>query len=100
MQVRRVVTGHTPAGKSIVASDTVVDALTVALMPGSEHHRLWGSDETPTFPDGGGPHPMPAFFPPVGGFRFGLFTLPPLCRTARAIHGATREANPAGWCCA
>ncbi len=77
MKVRRVVTGHTPDGKATVASDKEVDALTIALWPGGEHHRLWGADVVLTFPDDGRPRPMPAFFPAVGGFRFGLFTIPP-----------------------
>jgi quercetin dioxygenase-like cupin family protein len=77
MGIRRVVTGHTPDGKATVASDTEVDPITVALMPGTEFYNLWGADETPTFPDDGSPHPSPSHFPPVGGFRFGLFTVPP-----------------------
>jgi len=75
--MRRVVTGHTPDGKSIVASDTEVGPITLALFPGSEFYRLWGADDIPTFPDGGSPHSSHAYFPPVGGFRFNLFTVPP-----------------------
>src|SRR5215475_3810034 len=77
MKIRRVVTGHTHDGKAIVASDTEVDGITVALMPGMEFHRLWGADTAPIFPDRGSPYPSGAYFPPVGGFRFGLFTVPP-----------------------
>lgn len=77
MRVRRVVTGHTPAGKATVASDTEVDAITVAMAPGMEFYQLWGADSAPTFPDDGSPRPSTAYFPPVGGFRFGLFTVPP-----------------------
>jgi mannose-6-phosphate isomerase-like protein (cupin superfamily) len=77
MKVRRVVTGHTPDGKAIVASDMEVDAVTVDLLPQMEFHRLWGADETPAFPDNGSPRPANAYYPPVGGFRFGLFTVPP-----------------------
>jgi len=77
MKIRRVVTGHTSDGKSIVASDTEVDEIAFPLTPGSEHHRLWGADIVPIFPDDGTPHPAKTYFPPVGGFRFGLFTVPP-----------------------
>jgi mannose-6-phosphate isomerase-like protein (cupin superfamily) len=77
MKVRRVVTGHTPEGKAVVTSDTQVDALTYAIKPGYENYRLWEADETPTFPDDGSPHPTTTYFPPVGGFRFGLFTIAP-----------------------
>jgi len=76
MKVRRVVTGHTSDGKATVASDTEVDAITLGFLPGMEFHRLWGADEPPTFPDDGSAPPAPAYFPPVGGFRFGLFTVP------------------------
>lgn len=77
MKIRRVVTGHSPHGKSTIVSDEEVDATVVALKPGLEHHRLWGADTIPKLPDGGAPYSMSAFFPPTGGFRFGLFTLPP-----------------------
>ena len=77
MNIRRVVTGHTPDGKATVASDTDVDAITLVLLPGMEFYRLWGADTAPTFPDDGSPRSAPAYFPPVGGFRFGLFTVAP-----------------------
>lgn len=77
MQVRRVVTGHTPDGKATIASDTKVEGTTVSLIPGWELHRLWGADERVKFPDDGSPRSYSTYFPPVGGFRFGLFTVPP-----------------------
>ena len=77
MKIRRVVTGHTADGKATVASDSDVDAITIGMLPGAEFHRLWGADQAPTFPDAGSPRPAPAYFPPVGGFRFGVFTLGP-----------------------
>jgi quercetin dioxygenase-like cupin family protein len=77
MKIRRVVTGHTPDGKATVASDMEIDAIELPLSPGSEFHWLWGADIMPTFPDNGAPYPMSTYFPPVGGFRFGLFTVPP-----------------------
>jgi mannose-6-phosphate isomerase-like protein (cupin superfamily) len=42
-----------------------------------EFHRLWGSDRTVTFPDSGSRPEGKRYFPPVGGFRFGFFTIPP-----------------------
>ena len=77
MRVRRVVTGHDADGKAVVASDEEVDGIRPALVPGTEFHRLWGGDATPRFPDSGEPPDHSAYFPPVGGFRFGLFTVPP-----------------------
>ena len=75
--MRRVVTGHTSDGKATITSDTEIDAVTVALLPGSESYTLWGTDETPTFPDDGSLRPYSTYIPPVGGFRFGIFTVPP-----------------------
>ena len=43
---------------------------------------LWAGDEAPRFPDDGAPPPPTTYFPPVGGFRFGIFTLPPHGETA------------------
>jgi hypothetical protein len=77
MSVRRVVTGHDANGKSVFASDAMVEPTTVSLLPGAEFHQLWGADEAPTFP-GDGSRPVTAtYFPPLGGFRFGMFAIPP-----------------------
>jgi mannose-6-phosphate isomerase-like protein (cupin superfamily) len=75
--VRRVVTGHDSGGKAVFASDEVVAPVKTALSATSSFHVLWGGDETPHFPDDGRRPPFTTYFPPVGGFRFGLFTLPP-----------------------
>ncbi len=77
MDVRRVVTGHDADGKAIFVSDEQVAPITPMLTPGAEYHRLWGGDETPRFPDDGTPTAAHAYFPPVGGFRFGLFSVAP-----------------------
>lgn len=77
MKIRRVVTGHDENGKATFVSDDEVEPITVALSPAAEFHRIWGADEPPRFPDDGAPPAQPAFFPPVGGFRFGFFSLPP-----------------------
>jgi len=67
MQMRRIVTGHTPEGKSTFMSDTILEG---------EARRIWGADEAPCFPsDGSEPQPS-HFFPPIGGFRFVYVTLP------------------------
>jgi quercetin dioxygenase-like cupin family protein len=77
MDVRRVVTGHDAAGKAVFVSDDRVVPVTTTLSAGSEFHQLWGADEPPHFPDDGALPPYRTYFPPVGGFRFGHFTLPP-----------------------
>ena len=53
MKVRRVVTGQDAAGKSVFVSDTEVEPIELAIMPGTAFHRLWGSDDPPTLPTDG-----------------------------------------------
>lgn len=77
MGIRRVVTGHSPDGRAIVADDRVVEPITLDLLPGYEFFRLWGADAPPRFPDDGSVPSHHDYFPPVGGFRVGLFTVPP-----------------------
>jgi hypothetical protein len=77
MKVRRVVTGHDADGKAVFASDTEVDGFRPTLMPTSEFHLLWGGDTTPRFPDDGSRPDHHTFFPPIGGFRFAFFSVPP-----------------------
>jgi mannose-6-phosphate isomerase-like protein (cupin superfamily) len=77
MDVRRVVTGHDAGGQAIFVGDEQVAPVTLALLPGSEFHRVWGADSTRSFPDDGSRPDAVAYFPPVGGFRFGFFTIPP-----------------------
>jgi mannose-6-phosphate isomerase-like protein (cupin superfamily) len=72
MNVRRVVTGHDASGKSVFVSDEEVSATPVMGL-----HRLWGGDTTPQFPDDGTMPEHRTYFPPIGGFRFGMFTIPP-----------------------
>ena len=55
----------------------LVAPVTLALMPGMDFHRLWGADAPRHFPDDGSKPEATTYFPPLGGFRFGLFTIPP-----------------------
>jgi mannose-6-phosphate isomerase-like protein (cupin superfamily) len=77
MDVRRLVTGHDAAGKAVFARDEQVAPVTLALLPGSEFHQMWGADGRCSFPDDGSRPNAPTYFPPLDGFRFGLFTIPP-----------------------
>lgn len=72
MDVRRVVTGHDASGKSVFVSDGAV-----AAQPLTGFHRLWGGDKTPQFPDDGSLPEHHTYFPPIGGFRFAMFSIPP-----------------------
>jgi mannose-6-phosphate isomerase-like protein (cupin superfamily) len=75
--VRRVVTGHNVDGKAVFASDELVEPVVTALSAATAFHLLWGGDEAPQFPDDGSRPKTSTYFPPVGGFRFGFFSLPP-----------------------
>ena len=77
MGIRRVVTGHDANGKAVFASDEEVEPITLALLPGAEFFQLWGADAPRRFPDDGSAQAGQRFFPPVGGIRFGLFTVAP-----------------------
>ena len=77
MDARRVVTGHNADGKAVFASDEKVSPVAPDLMPGAEFHLLWGSDVTSSFPGDGSRPDSPRYFPPVGGHRFAIFTIPP-----------------------
>ncbi len=75
--LRRVVTGHRPDGTSIITSDSTVTGTPLPGRPGAILTTLWGADNTLTYPDAGGEPQHQAWFPPIGGFRFIAFVLPP-----------------------
>lgn len=75
--MRCVVTGQNADGKSVFVSDSQVEPIKASLLPGTEFHRLWGSDEPPVLPASGEPPDQGGYFPPAGGYRFGFFTLGP-----------------------
>jgi mannose-6-phosphate isomerase-like protein (cupin superfamily) len=77
MGIRRVVTGHDGDGNAVFASDEEIEPITSEIVPGWEFFRLWGSDEPCRFPADGSPPSAVQYFPPIGGFRFGLFIVPP-----------------------
>jgi quercetin dioxygenase-like cupin family protein len=74
--VRRVVTGTTN-GRSHVAGDDLVQAVTVSPLPGYAWHRLWGLDASPSDPPEAEPEGSLAHFPPPGGLRYHVYTVPP-----------------------
>lgn len=70
-------TGHDTSGKSVFVSDESVAPVEPILTPAASFHRLWGGDTTPHFPDDGVQPAHRTYFPPIGGFRFGMFTVAP-----------------------
>src|SRR5438067_11738650 len=77
VSIRRVVTGHDASGKSVFASDELLEPETVAMFPGWAFVPVWGRDETPTYPDDGREPPWTSYFPPLGGIRFSFTIIPP-----------------------
>jgi mannose-6-phosphate isomerase-like protein (cupin superfamily) len=88
MDVRRVVTGHDASGKSVFVSDEAV-----AAQPLTGFHRLWGGDKTPQFPDDGSLPEHHMYFPPIGGFRFGMFSIPPDSVAGSDVNAAAGSAD-------
>ncbi len=76
MSIRCVVTGQKD-GRSVFVSDKSVEPIMISLLPGTEFHRLWGSDTPPTLPTEGEAPQQSRYFPPPSGYRFGFFTLGP-----------------------
>jgi mannose-6-phosphate isomerase-like protein (cupin superfamily) len=78
--VRRVVTGHDPAGRAVIAEDgatpTVVE---LTAVPGAVFHELWATDSVPASLDNG-PDPTLGelrLAPPRGGTRIRIVDIPP-----------------------
>jgi mannose-6-phosphate isomerase-like protein (cupin superfamily) len=81
MDIRCVVTGQNASGKSLIMRDEGVRPVSVALLPGYEFHRVWGSDSVQQLPSEATAPTQPRYFPAEQGFRFGFFTLPPATKT-------------------
>jgi hypothetical protein len=74
MGVRRVVTGVSSDGRSIVVSDSLVEGSRSNLLQGGEITRLWFDGGTDADELGG---VRTDWEPGPGEIRFGLFTVPP-----------------------
>ena len=74
---RRIVTGHSADGRSVIASDRRVEFDAIPGLGGIVLGTLWGSDAAPVYPDVGGEPSHHAWFPPVGGMRLVEVVLPP-----------------------
>lgn len=74
-KIRRVVTGHSEDGKSILVEDIGVEGRSISL--GKTFIQLWGEDTTPVHPDNGKMEGNLDWFPKPGGHRFFLWVVPP-----------------------
>lgn len=77
MATRRIVTGTGPDGQARIVADEQVEAVELSALPGAAFTVVWGSDGPPELRADGA---LPAFgdyFPPPGGLRFDIITIPP-----------------------
>jgi mannose-6-phosphate isomerase-like protein (cupin superfamily) len=73
MGIRLVVSGQTRAGKSVVVSDEVIETIKYE----TDVTPLWAADESPRFPISGERTKCADIFPPLGGYRFMMMSIPP-----------------------
>jgi mannose-6-phosphate isomerase-like protein (cupin superfamily) len=81
---KRVVTAVDEKGKSIVAQETSLQPVEIAMMPGAEFYSVWGGETLPKVPV---ERPVAAhqpFFPGPGGSRFGIVRFPPASSATEA----------------
>jgi mannose-6-phosphate isomerase-like protein (cupin superfamily) len=95
MKQRRVATGQTADGKSVIVADESIEPVTVALAPGLECFPIWGSDRAVGLPNEGSKPLTSGWFPPQSGFRFTILTIPPDGQAAPPddINAALAEAS-------
>ncbi len=74
-KIRRIITGHSNTGKSIIVSDTVVEG--TSLGAGKKFIQLWGEDSIPEHPNNGDVQKNLDWFPKAGGHRFFVWVVPP-----------------------
>ena len=77
--MRRLVTGHTPTGKSVFVADGEPPFQVSHEAGGLQVVKLWGTETVPELPEAAGdptlaPH---QFFPGPGGTRFLIVRIPP-----------------------
>lgn len=75
--IRRVVTGHATSGESRIAGDDELPAVALPGLGGIAITKIWGAEQTMSYPDDGSAQPYGPFFAPKGGFRFVEFIVPP-----------------------
>jgi mannose-6-phosphate isomerase-like protein (cupin superfamily) len=75
--IRRVATGQAANGLSVIVSDEEVGPVESPLMPGANFYSFWGADDPLSLPNDGAEPPFRTWFPPDGGYRFEMITIPP-----------------------
>jgi mannose-6-phosphate isomerase-like protein (cupin superfamily) len=77
VSVRLAVTAQDERQKSVFASDSIIEPIAPKILGGNQLWLFWGEDAEPQLPhDGSGGRGL-QYFPGPGGYRFGMFTIPP-----------------------
>jgi hypothetical protein len=76
-ELKRVVTAVDEKGKAIVAEETPLEPVEVALLPGVGVYSVWGHDQIPSVPVRAPSAVHMPFFPNPAGSRFGIIRFPP-----------------------
>ena len=76
-RIRRVIAAVDADGKSVFVSDEEVAAIAPPILGGAQLIDLFGQDMTPTVPFDGSHDESRRYFPPLGGYRYTLFSYPP-----------------------
>lgn len=72
-----VLTGQQTDGKSVIVADREPAVLVAAAVPNFQNALLAAADARPALPTDGPGVAHEGFFPPVGGYRFFVFTIDP-----------------------
>ena len=70
VETRRVITGVTPEGKSVITSDDRPDGISVQALPGLEFFLLWGTEGGHSVLGPRDDAVVKPYFPALGGTRF------------------------------
>jgi hypothetical protein len=90
--VRRVVTGHNPAGRAIIQSDGPPTRVQVIAENGPTFHEIWNTREAPARIDPDGAEPPETqltLAPPHHGTRIRVLDIPPETEAMASIDAAT-----------
>jgi len=96
--MRRVVTGHSGAGKAVVASDgDAPRVIELQNYPGYAMHEIWSTPPRPLLPEGGEDPTleMDHFIPAPGETRFSIMQIPPIAEIERLAQSGSIDIGQA-----
>src|SRR5439155_2094858 len=85
-KMKRVVTGHDPAGTSIFVSEGEAPRRVTHAATGLQFTEIWGTEDVPSIPAPGGDPTLVrhAYFPSPAGTRFVIVRTPPAAAAEQA----------------